>query len=218
MPFLRASNYKFFLEGWTIAHTSWYPHTHKKKVFQYLEFLLIQNPESQSKSSFELKTIRFHWPQAKYKVRCKNAWYRGKIILQDGKYSGPKTLPSLSAHIMTYALRWMSFMLAQALLPLLQGHGGAHPLIQKPWFIHFHCTSMTLSVPICFFPTYEKWYCIKAKAELQTAFLSLPKPVCVICKSNNNKDSKVYYSASLDFPVSFCVPYRYSSELRAETT
>lgn len=47
-------------------------------------------------------------------------------------------------------------MLAQALLPLLQGHGEAHPLIQKPQFIHFHCTSMTLSVPIRFFPTYEK--------------------------------------------------------------
>lgn len=27
------------------------------------------------------------------------------------------------------------------------------------------------------FSTYEKWYCIKARAELQTAFPSLPKPV-----------------------------------------
>lgn len=68
------------------------------------------------------------------------------------------------------------------------------------------------------FSTYEKWYYIKANAELQTDFPSLPKPVYVICKSNNNKDSKIYYSAPLDFSVLFCVPYRYSSLLRAEAT
>lgn len=214
MPFIRASN-KFFLEGWTIAHTSWHPQ--KKKAFQHTEFLFVQNPESQCKSSFELKTIRLNWPQAKYKAIWNNAWCRGKMILQDGKYSGLKTLLSLNAHTTPCAFRWISFTSALALPPLLQGFGGADPLKQKPWFIHFHCTTMTLCSNMLF-STYEKWYCTKAKAELQTAFPSLPKPVCVICKSNNNKDSKVYYSASLDFPVLFCAPYRYSSELRAEAT
>lgn len=96
------------------------------------------------------------------------------MILQDGKSSGHKTLLSLEAHIMPYAFRWMSFTLAPALPPLLQGYGGADPLIQMPWFIHFHCTTITLSVQICFFPHMRND--IVSRPELNCKLLSLPYP------------------------------------------
>lgn len=147
----------------------------------------------------------------------KNAWYKGKRILQDGKYSGHKTI-LFQCTYNTLCIQVDKLYVSMNTANPFTWVWEADPLIQQPWFIRFHCTRMTLSVQICFFSTYEKWYCIKANAELQTDFPSLPKPVCVVCKSNNNKDSKVYYSASLDFPVLFCAPYRYSSELRAEAT
>lgn len=81
---------------------------------------------------------------------------------------------SLNAHIMPYAFRWISFTLAWALLPLLQGYGEADPLIQKPWFIHFHCTTMTLGVQICFFPHMRND--IVSRPMLNCKLISFPYP------------------------------------------
>lgn len=209
---LRASNYPCFLESRTIACkcTNWHAH---RIGWQLLEFLTVQNPEFLLKSSSGFQSVSFYWLQAKYKERWETPDTRGTCRMANTQDAA---LFSFNVQIIHYACRWISFSMNTA-YPFTRGWRGwpsntaamiyALSLYQDD----SRCSNMLFS-------TYEKWYCIKANAELQSDFPSLPKPVCVICKSNNNKDSKVYYSASLDFPVSFCAPYRYSSELRAEAT
>lgn len=76
---------------------------------------------------------------------------------------------------MHYAFRWISFTLAWTLLALLHGYGEADPLIQQPWFIHFHCTKMSLSVQICFFSPHMR-NCIVSRPMLNRKLISLPYP------------------------------------------
>jgi len=83
-------------------------------------------------------------------------------------------LYSVNAHIIHYAFRWISFTLAWTLLTLLHGYREADPLIQQPWFIHFHCIRMTLSVQICFFPHMRND--IVSRPMLNCKLISLPYP------------------------------------------
>lgn len=53
-------------------------------------------------------------------------------------------------------------------------YGEADPIIQQPWFIHFHCTRVTLGVQICFFPHMRNY--IVSRPVLNHKLLSLPCP------------------------------------------
>lgn len=53
-------------------------------------------------------------------------------------------------------------------------YGEADPVIQQPWFIHFHCTRVTLGVQICFFPHMRNY--IVSRPVLNHKLLSLPCP------------------------------------------
>lgn len=172
MTFLRASNYTFFLEGWTIVckHASWHPH---KIGFQLLEFLFVQNPEFLWKSSFGIKSIRFYWLQAKYKERWKTPDTKERQSCKTENTQDTQ-LFSFNARIIHYAFGWISFTLAWTLLTLLHGYGEADPLIKQPWFIHFHCTRMTLGVQICFFPHMRND--IVSRPMLNCKLISLPYP------------------------------------------
>lgn len=150
-------------------HRSW-PH---KTGFQLLEFLFTQNPEFLWKSSFGFKSVRFYWLQAKYVEKSKkpDTKERGSCMMEDTQ---DIKLFSFIAHTTPYAFRLISFTLVWTLLTLLQGCGDADPFIQQPWFIHFLCTRMTLSVQICFFPHMRND--IVPRPMLNCKLISLPYP------------------------------------------
>lgn len=139
--------------------------------FQLLEFLFKQNPEFLCTTCLCLKAEDI--TGCRQNTEMKNTWYKGKGILQDGTYSGHKTVlfqcTSDTLRIRVDKL-YVSMSTAKPFIWVWR----ADPLTQQPWFIHLCCTRMTVSVQIWFFPHMRND--IISRPMLNCKLISLPYP------------------------------------------